>query len=878
MPGLVDPIVEVLVSNLPSRVLDVASEHLKGFVAGSLGPDQDWVGICLAPTARYLHDPGYQRGGAPAYVELRVVGTDAAQEPCGYILVSLTEEDYPVPEFATRGGTKTDLVTEGVAGGTVNKFMRFGPCYVVAEDATGRELNEWGTPPLKATGPLPSGGVVEASGDTFETVAPPSRSTFDAVAAENYADLKEDCQSNPVRIEARARRSLDTAAAWRLATGILNPPLPLHVGETLDFLVDKSLTAAREVALNEQEIVRILDMPKGGFRATGVSQGSVLVRVEEQNGAVDFYTLTVKAALSASPGKEIPLDEKVTIKKLTWTAGTGWDGDERQYNQIKNKAWCPLDGCGPTAMAMLMGWWDVNGVPSAFYRLKEGVGDPLQFTFIYESLRDSDAPKNTKSAANAAVVVPIFDDFHKLGQTKCWLTSQLGTTYPDRMVSAFQEYVHRIAGHLTWPNNEFGDRFVRCKYYAAYFDAPGAGTDWDHSGIHLAKGIQNGVPGVTGIGLLAWDLHYPLAFGYRIVESISDGEVVDTNHYFQCNMGHGPGEKPQYHNASDVWFGLTAQFWQETYPVSSNDTIAATFTAPDRVDVFTRASLRQFQRSSNNQADQADWVGQWTNLPTGKFLSGPAACVSRRTSAHDDAAQSLFVFGLGDDYRVWQGQSPDDGASWNLAWAAIGEQQFTSSPAACMSADGQTIHVFARGEDTHIWRIRSQDGGSSWDDDWAVIGAEPFTSSPAACVSSDGLSLSVFAQGSDNQIWRAHSPDGGVNWDVDWKAIAEGAFDSSPAACVSSDGKSLHVFARTKHGRILRIHSSDGGGIWDNEWFQVAEGSFISSPAATCSADGKDVHLFAVGKDLLVNHLCSVHSGRSWPKKWTVIGDGTKVY
>ena len=297
--------------------------------------------------------------------------------------------------------------------------------------------------------------------------------------------------------------------------------------------------------------------------------------------------------------------------------------------------------------------------------------------------------------------------------------------------------MHRIAGHLGWPDNQFGDRFVRCKYYAAYADAPGAQTDWDHSGTHLAAGIQNGVPGVTGIGLLAWDLHYPLAYGYRIVESISDGEVVDTNHYFQCNMGHGPGEKPQYHNASDVWFGLTAQFWQEFYPASPNDIIAATFTTPDRVDVYTRASLRQFQRSSNSQADQTDWIGQWKDLPTGKFLSGPAACVSRRTSAHDDAAQSLFVFGLGDDYRIWQGQSQDNGATWNLAWEAIGERHFTSSPAACMSGDGQTIHVFARGDDNRIWRIHSHDGGSTWDGEWTAMGAGLFTSGPAACVSSE---------------------------------------------------------------------------------------------------------------------------------------------
>ena len=47
----------------------------------------------------------------------------------------MTEEDFAVPEFATRGETKTDQVMRVAPDSTIHKFMRFGPGYIVGEDA-----------------------------------------------------------------------------------------------------------------------------------------------------------------------------------------------------------------------------------------------------------------------------------------------------------------------------------------------------------------------------------------------------------------------------------------------------------------------------------------------------------------------------------------------------------------------------------------------------------------------------------------------------------------------------------------------------------------------------------------------------------------------
>lgn len=872
MANLVDPSVEVLVGNLPPQVTNIAQKHLQSFVNASAGAIHEWEQVSIAPAARYLCDPGHQAGELPAYVEFGVVG--AAKEACGYILVSLTEEDYPVAEFSTSGATKTDRLPAAAGAGTIKKFMRFGPAYIVGEDAAGGRMTALGTAPLIFTGPLPSGPVVQSEGDTFDGVVP-QRSAIGATVAANYPDLKADFQKNPERIRIRTKRSLDTAAAWRLAKGVFNPPLQLNVGQTAEFLSGKVFVAAVEVGMRPVETMRILPLPKGGIQVTGASPGSVIVRLQEQGGAVDFYTVTVSAA--AQTGAPVIVPRDAPLIKTYWQAGSGWAGDQRQYDQLSNPSWCPLDGCGPTAMAMLLGWWDANGVPSAFYRLTSGAGDAHNFRFNYESLRDQDAPKDTYGAGNQAIVVPVYNDLHNLSNTICFATTDQGATPPDQLVSAFQEYVGRIVNPLPSPNNEFGQGFVSCYYSAAHVLAPGGETDWEHSGKLLVKGIQNGVPGVTGIGLVAWDLHYPLAYGYVLTQQQNGNQLEDVADYFKCNMGWGPGSPPEYHNARDVWFGLSARFSQKTRPISPNDIIAATFTSPDRVDVFTRKAKALFQRTSSPNARNDGWLGSWSELPAGLFLSGPAACVSTGISLLGASPITLQVFGRGSDNRIYRGHSPDNGQTYDDAWDPVGLGTFNSSPAACMSADGKSLHVFGRGMDNRIWRAHSYDGGGNWDVEWAPMGEGVFESGPAACVSANGQSLHIFGRGMDRRIWRAHSYDGGNNWDVLWAAVGAGTFTSSPAACVSADGQSLHIFGRGDDDRIWRAHSYDGGNNWDVEWAVMGEGVFTSAPAVAMSANGQEIHVFGVGLDARVYRAFSLDGGNSWPLQWEPI-DGSTVF
>ena len=90
----------------------------------------------------------YQAGNQPAYIELRVQTADTQPQPRGYILISLTQEDRPIPEFATAGVPKTDRVLTRVAGGQVARFLRYVPAYLAAEDAAGNLLGYRGTTPF----------------------------------------------------------------------------------------------------------------------------------------------------------------------------------------------------------------------------------------------------------------------------------------------------------------------------------------------------------------------------------------------------------------------------------------------------------------------------------------------------------------------------------------------------------------------------------------------------------------------------------------------------------------------------------------------------------------------------------------------------------
>jgi hypothetical protein len=858
MSGPIDAQCEVALGALDASVPGLAKQLMAMVIAAegssASGPhEHDWDSAVLGPVARYVCDPMYQAGSQPAYAELRVQTADAPPQPRGYILVSLTQEDRPVPEFATSGVPKTDRVLERVTGAEVVRFLRYVPAYLAAEDAAGNLLAYWGTTPFARTDMTTSPARTTFSAPASAAPAAPGPNSrggpSPAAIAAAYATMKKGFLADPDRIKMRPQRIAEAAAAWRLARGINTAAVKVQVGQTEVAFSDRKFTAATTLTAWPAELFRLTPLPTGGVQITGTEPGSEIVRLADVNGNIDFQQIVVVPATGTLTTYDAP------VTRPFWFAGTGWDGDQRQYDQ--GDKWCPAVGCGPTALAMLFGWWDANGVPAAFYRLDEGQGKATSFRFNYSSLRDSDAPKSTADATiDATYIDPLYTDLHDLSNTFCWVNGE-GSTMPDQLVGAFQQYVARIQNPQPAPQNEYGDQFVDVVLQED-FHAPGVFSDWEGGGKMVAHGIQAGRPGIIGsyVGShTVFNAHYPLAYVYIIAQTQSGNTTTVLGQYFKCNMGWGPGSPPEYYPCEEVWGGLTATFTQKSSPMSANDGIAATYAAPGgRVSVFIRTTDLLYQTSSANQPQQLGWPAGYTPLPQGTFLSGPAACVAAD-------GQRVHVVGMGSDNRYWHGSSTDGGATW-YAWTPIGDGVFTSMPAIAVS--GNNLHVFGRGNDNHIWRAYSSTGGASWDYAWGQLDPDGvFTSAPAAAISADGSRVHVVGRGTDNRYWRAYSGDGASTWEL-WNPIGDGVFSSNPAAAVTADGNGLHIFGRGLDGRIWRAHTPDEGATWDALWGTIGDGVYISSPAVAMSPDGTIIDVFGVGTDQHVYRSTSADSGQTW--------------
>lgn len=563
----------VPIAALPALVRHAAEERLKEFTTPSADGfsdtvgEKDWVGAEFAPNARYLFDPAHRDGAEPAYVEFKLIHP-RTQTARGYMLVSMNDEDFPVLEFSTQGSTKTERVLSYASSGLVHKFFRMSPAFIAAEDGTGNLVTSWGQRPVRVdTNTIPAIGHQRSflNGDIGLDLQPPaSRPTSHSFAT--YQEMKNDFKSNPIRLQLRSLRASEALTHWVPLRGERYPVLRLKSGETNIFFPAEVYVSAR-VDSDDDANVSAEALRGGGVRMIGLHVGSDVVRLRTRTGALTAYTVSVSSPLQAASLHAASCDETVSA---SWWAGTGWNGDQRQYYQIPDVS-CPVVGCGPTALAILLGWWDYNGVPSAFYKLDVNNG-ATSFRFNFSSLRNQDASKYIHSyednPANSLLMTAVFHDLHNLCNTFC--VEGEGATYPDQMDSAFREYIRRVLNPQAAPKNEFGDQFVGCSVQCDWV-APGLGiTDWETAGVYVANGIKAGHPGIIGIGGALWELHYPIAYVYRKILKYEgcgdDREVVDHWRSFKCNMGWGPTHPPEWHNAESVWFGLSADLYQKHLP------------------------------------------------------------------------------------------------------------------------------------------------------------------------------------------------------------------------------------------------------------------------------------------------------------------------
>jgi hypothetical protein len=570
-------------NELPSMAQKVALEHIAG-VAEEAEDDPDfanWRNVTISPFVVPLQT-GWEEGQEAKYAELKVIALDDPEsDPSGdflpddstirpernrgYIVVSLDRSDFPVLQWASEGPTPSEellRLASARSGARIARIARFGSTLLVAEDEQGRPVANLGTEPFKI---LPqalealSEPIIweyDTEDETRQEDPPRMESLFRNY--ESYREMKDDLRTNPFQQAVRTHRQRLAGYVWDVIEGIEPEILTVQVGETRVF--HEGTTFNRIEAQWEEPddipLARILALPRsGGLQITGTIPGSTLLSLYGPDG-ISQYALWVTEEGSPRLQDVRPMNVAVKISKKTWTAGAGWS-DQKRYHQTSHSNWCKKVGCGPVALAMLFGWWDHKGVPSAFYR-QSGTASQKRL-----SLRTADAPE---TADNSLIHPSYYHYLHDLCDVICFgIFSNSGATWPSDLIEGVHGYLAPL-GPWWFVLGPLGVTSPLIGYNTSWaWDA--FGNDWHTSGSRVAKGIKNGRPGIVGLGVL-W--HYALAYKYRRQEVYVEingqkAYTIGITREFACNEGWGK-KNGAWYSAYDVFLGLRANLSQKTLP------------------------------------------------------------------------------------------------------------------------------------------------------------------------------------------------------------------------------------------------------------------------------------------------------------------------
>ncbi len=326
--------------------------------------DNGWEGAVLGPTAFPMYNPAAQ---GIAYIEFKVIqkptlpppGTLATQLPPledrGFILVSVTRNDFLIVSYATEGPTRTEMLRELAKSAGVRIF-RYDSVFMVAENALGEMAAHLGSEPVR----YPD-SICDYIGKEFEHVVtndgeqlPQGAPDLTGEAYESYQAFKQAYLESEYMKRARQLRKEEATIIWDLYEGI-NPE------NFFDIILQKEATVLQDKKIERFIVgdasvasIEILDQ---GLSITGEKVGGTVLHVFFAGGGEAAYGLTVRQEGILSPQKPAGWSSWTT-----YYAGD-WD-DQRRYYQT----WCTscgcYTGCGPVAWAMLYGWFDYKGYAS----------------------------------------------------------------------------------------------------------------------------------------------------------------------------------------------------------------------------------------------------------------------------------------------------------------------------------------------------------------------------------------------------------------------------------------------------------------------------------------------------------------------------------
>ncbi len=550
--GATGPVLSL--DRMPAEAVALARDFVDRHNAAAAAGDADLDGVfdfddlvALGPIGALYFDPAHDGGQTPAYAEFKLVrppaprppGTavpdqffrDGAAEPesrpdGGYVTVCLHRGDLPISAHTDQGPARFEKLLARIPAGKPVRLVRFDDAFMVAEDAAGQPLASLGSAPY-----LPDPGLLEMppEGYTLEigTAAPPPDDLGPRLvpaAAENYGQFLQAWRENPVFQRIREARAAVADEAWDFA-GDGPKTVSIDLRETV-VLNDATRPALRAESSDPESIGVEVDAASGEVRATGLADGDSLVTVWYPDGSRE------RCIVEAGPGDPIPQRGAALAKTHIPGQQAGWAligtryssafKDQPHYTQVKNDPqMCSttVSGCGPTAWAILFGFWDRNGYPRLF-------ADPAK----------ADAPFGHGNPVNPSVrdcTRWLFDAVDGICFPKLDRTATLPTT------------MHR---GLNWASHRNQSMTGTIKSGLPYL-SPGC--------QQLARdAIVAGRISIVGIGTYS---HYPLAYGYRRWEwKTKKGKTLRTTFDLRLNMGWGESP-PEWRSIEQIWYATSVR-------------------------------------------------------------------------------------------------------------------------------------------------------------------------------------------------------------------------------------------------------------------------------------------------------------------------------
>ncbi|HXI53386.1 MAG TPA: hypothetical protein VNH84_17855, partial [Candidatus Saccharimonadales bacterium] len=452
-----------------------------------------------------------------------------------------------------RGETRIERLRRR-AGTALIKPMKFGSALLVAEDSRGGMQASDGSTFFRPSPELLaySNYVGASSGDTrtgASNRSPDLRLEAPLQSYGSYDEMKQDYATNAFYELSRARLKAAARLDWLLENGTPPPGLRVQTGQTATFLAGRDVRDARlESPDDDASIARLAPLGREGLRVDGLAEGAGTLYVQV-DGREEIFTLQVAPvgpAFMAAGGTFTP------GWRLYKVYHAGSMSDQRFYSQYQSLVFGGggkgnYVGCGPCAWTMLMGWWDLKGVPVIFRPYNYGSGLPGL------KLGLADAPSDDSYA-----VKEMMHDFrdHWVDPLFCNVINGNCGTLPDKMAGGVDYF-----GSLRSLYNLIYQPFLQQ-------DVLGYGYDikWSYfpnNGVNdfnkLARqSVHDGYPSVIGIGNL---VHYVVAYTYLEYRyELAPGYYPFWKGWFEVNWGNG---EPRYYRFTDDYFFATkCHFWQ----------------------------------------------------------------------------------------------------------------------------------------------------------------------------------------------------------------------------------------------------------------------------------------------------------------------------